>query len=319
MRVQLSDILLTLEVSILLFTQILLLILLSVAMFHTYIILDKYKKGESTQEQYELEKRSYLIIVIISSVLIVKVLLLPFFVYTINELSTIIPGAMCGAGVIDSNEYGSPLLVLKIVIIILASLWISLNKEDQRAKNSPYFKKKLYFFILIYLLIIIELYFEISFLTLLTTDSPVLCCSAIYSDDKNPIPFNLSSLELVGVFYTLFLGIIFSVYKRSRIGLFIFSIAFTYIAYYTIIYFFGIYIYELPSHICPFCLLQAEYNYIGYFIYGSLFIALYYALSVSFYKFLSSAYKFVAIWYLIFILFTSFDFMIYLLENGVFL
>jgi len=30
------------------------------------------------------------------------------------------------------------------------------------------------------------------------------------------------------------------------------------------------YIYELPTHHCPFCILQREYSYIGYFFYASL-------------------------------------------------
>ena len=30
------------------------------------------------------------------------------------------------------------------------------------------------------------------------------------------------------------------------------------------------YLYELPTHHCPFCLLQAEYHFIGYPLYGSL-------------------------------------------------
>ncbi len=32
-----------------------------------------------------------------------------------------------------------------------------------------------------------------------------------------------------------------------------------------------LYFYELPSHHCPFCLLQKEYGYIGYVLYATLF------------------------------------------------
>ncbi len=31
--------------------------------------------------------------------------------------------------------------------------------------------------------------------------------------------------------------------------------------------FISIYFYELPTHHCPFCILQKEYGYIGYFLY----------------------------------------------------
>ncbi len=34
--------------------------------------------------------------------------------------------------------------------------------------------------------------------------------------------------------------------------------------------FISVYIYELPTHHCPFCVLQREYGYIGYPLYGLL-------------------------------------------------
>ncbi len=40
-----------------------------------------------------------------------------------------------------------------------------------------------------------------------------------------------------------------------------------------IISFISLYFYELPTHHCPFDLLQREYNYIGYPLYLSLFAA----------------------------------------------
>ena len=40
-----------------------------------------------------------------------------------------------------------------------------------------------------------------------------------------------------------------------------------------VISFISLYFYELPTHHCPFDLLQREYNYIGYPLYLSLFAA----------------------------------------------
>jgi len=41
----------------------------------------------------------------------------------------------------------------------------------------------------------------------------------------------------------------------------------------SLISFISPYFYELPTHHCPFCLLQREYRYIGYPLYLSLFLA----------------------------------------------
>jgi F0F1-type ATP synthase membrane subunit c/vacuolar-type H+-ATPase subunit K len=37
--------------------------------------------------------------------------------------------------------------------------------------------------------------------------------------------------------------------------------------------FIGPYVYELPTHHCPFCLLQKEYRYVGYPLYAALLTA----------------------------------------------
>ena len=39
----------------------------------------------------------------------------------------------------------------------------------------------------------------------------------------------------------------------------------------SIISFICLYIYELPTHHCPFCILQKEYGYVGYLLYIALF------------------------------------------------
>jgi hypothetical protein len=44
-------------------------------------------------------------------------------------------------------------------------------------------------------------------------------------------------------------------------------------SFFAVISFISLYFYELPTHHCPFDLLQSEYNYIGYPLYLSLFAA----------------------------------------------
>lgn len=43
------------------------------------------------------------------------------------------------------------------------------------------------------------------------------------------------------------------------------------IAIAAILSFISLYFYELPTHHCPFCILQKEYGYIGYPLYATLF------------------------------------------------
>ncbi len=103
MREKLSSIFLSPEVSIELFLEFFMLLVLSFTLLQSLYILKYYKDGTSTELQYKLEKKSYLVSVVISVVLILKISLVAFFTYSLDELSLIVPGAMCGAGVIGSN------------------------------------------------------------------------------------------------------------------------------------------------------------------------------------------------------------------------
>jgi hypothetical protein len=42
------------------------------------------------------------------------------------------------------------------------------------------------------------------------------------------------------------------------------------VAVVALISFISLYFYELPTHHCPFCILQREYGHIGYILYGCL-------------------------------------------------
>ena len=60
---------------------------------------------------------------------------------------------------------------------------------------------------------------------------------------------------------------------------FVCNLLFLFIAYYAITYFFGLYVYEQPNHKCPYCMLKGEYFYIGYLIWGSLFLGIFYGIA----------------------------------------
>ena len=125
-----NEILLSSEVIVYLLSETVLYVLLFIAAVSTFAILRKWDFEQFTTEQFALENRSYLVMSIIFFVLLLKIGLLPYFVYTIDALSVLIPGAMCAAGVIDANGYGNPLLAVKIAILFLSGLWLAINHID---------------------------------------------------------------------------------------------------------------------------------------------------------------------------------------------
>ena len=84
-----------------------------------------------------------------------------------------------------------------------------------------------------------------------------------------------SSIQTKAVFYLILLLTVGtgSFYFLKGKGAYLFSaasaVAFA-VSVVSIFSFVSCYIYELPTHHCPFCILQKEYGYIGYLIYVTL-------------------------------------------------
>ena len=321
-----NEVLLSNEVIVYLLSETVLYLLLLVAFVSTVGLLKKWNFDLFTTEQFSLENRSYLVMTIIFFVMLLKVLLLPYFVYTIDTLSTLIPGAMCGAGVIKANAYGNPLLSLKIVILFLSALWLSLNSIDLKAKNYPYVKLKSWFYLLIFFLLSSEFVLDILYFTHIETTNPVSCCSVIFGQTggANGLPFGLDIPKLLILFYLLFALVVLTTVSEMAIISIVASILFGVIAYYAVVYFFGTYIYELPTHLCPFCMLQDHYYYVGYLIWGVLLLGVFLMIDASimqrFFDQPSQKLKRISLLLLsLFVLLCSAYVAVYYLKNGVFL
>ena len=321
-----NEILLSNEVIVYLLSETLLYFLLFIAFLVTLGLLRKWDFNAFTTEQFTLENRSYLVMTIIFFVILLKVVLLPYFVYTIDNLSDLIPGAMCGAGVIKANGYGNPLLILKIIILFLSGLWLTVNSIDLGAKNYPYLKLKSWFFVFIFILLSTEFTLDMLYFTHIETSNPVSCCSVIFGQTggANGLPLGLDIPKLMILFYLLFLLLVLAIWANNALLTIVASILFASISYYAVVYVFGTYIYELPTHQCPFCMLQDHYYYVGYLVWGLLFLGVFFAIDSAimyyFFKINSKVLKKISLILLgLFVLLSSAYIVVYYIKNGVFL
>jgi len=289
-------------------------------------LLFRWNFNKFDQLQYKLEKRAYLVATVVIIIFIFKMILLPFFVFTIDKLSSIVPGAMCGAGVISFNNYGMPLLFVKLSILFLLIFWLTLNNNDLKEGTYPYFKAKIWLFVVIFLMITLELALEYQFFKAIDIHKVINCCSTLYGllEGMNPLPFGLDMTRLLTLFYLLYLLILSSYFSQKNILLFFALILFLYLGYFAVLYFFGTYIYQDPNHNCPFCLLQKEYYYIGYLIWGNLFLGVFIGIvalinEIVFHKKSNYLKKFMLIMITLFVLLCSAYVGIYYFNNGVFL
>jgi len=231
--------------------------------------------------QLELERRTYLISMMMSYALGFQLLSLFLFVYTADTLSSLFVGAMCAAGSLKVNGFGYPALILKITNFLLSGIWLIVNSTDNKARDYPLIKIKYGMLLVIAPFLVAETIVQGVYLLGLKPDIITSCCGTIFSTDANTVVSGLIGLPRglsQTIFYlsalvTLSLGLIF--YFKGK-GAYAFSIS-TLISFLTalaaIISFISVYIYELPTHHCPFCILHAEYGYVGYLLYAALFLS----------------------------------------------
>lgn len=241
-------------------------------------ILLAWDLDSGSELQLELEQRTYLISTLVSYALVFQVISLFLFVFAADRLHGLFPGAMCAAGTLNANQYGYPLLALKLADFLLAGVWLVVNHADTRGYDYPLIRFK---YVLLFLLapwLLIETLCLWAFFAGLHADVITSCCGSLFSIQQPGVAGELASLPFssmriafpASMAVTLGFGLLF---LRSGRGAYLFSaasfVAFA-IAIASIISFIGLYIYELPSHHCPFCLLQGEYGYIGYPLYAAL-------------------------------------------------
>ena len=272
---------LTPEVLTLLILNGIFLLLAAVAFILSINIFLKWDSNATTQTQYTLEKQSFLAATIIKYIFAIKLPLFLFFVFTLDKISTLLTGAMCAAGVVDATEYGTYLLMLKLLNLYLFGFWLTLHYLDIKSPNLPYSKMKFEFFIIAFLFLVVEIVLEGIMFSAIDIDKMVSCCGTLFSTASTSAIgeiLTLSTPLLLGLFYGNFI-LMLLFYKLKVNYLFAISnITFIIIALISLISFFGTYIYELPTHHCPFCFLQSDYYYVGYLLYTTLFIGTFYGI-----------------------------------------
>ncbi len=286
----------------------------------------KWNINATTKTQYSLEKYSYLSATIIKYIFAVKVPLFLFFIFTLDKISHVLTGAMCGAGVVDATDYGNYLFILKVINLYIFAYWIVLHSEDIKHENQPYTKKKFLFFIVAFFFFLAELILEGIMFSAIDLDEMVSCCGTIYSSSSTSYISKIFAIDtslLLVLFYGNFLLLAFLYTFRRKYLFSLANIFFLIISIITLIVFFGTYIYELPTHHCTFCFLQSDYYYVGYLIYALLYIGTFYGLVTGFIEINEKTrernYKISMLFNTLYVILLSLYPMVFYIKNGVWL
>ncbi len=242
-------------------------------------ILRYWDISSSSELQLSLERRTYLVSTIMSFALAFEVLSVFLFIYTVDDIHVQFVGAMCATGSLNANPVGWYLLYLRILVFFLAFLWIGLNYIDQRTETLPLVKIRYAFLILIAPLVLLELYLGYRYFTGLRPDIITSCCGSLFSGESKNIAGALSSLPVTPMEYVFFItggvylvtGAISLRSYLARYAMGVLAVVFLVVSLASVVSFISLYFYELPTHHCPFDILQGYYHYIGYPLYGTLF------------------------------------------------
>lgn len=242
-------------------------------------ILRHWDIHSGSELQVRLERQTYLVSTLIGFALGAELLSLLLFIHAAENLSSQFVGAMCATGVLNINAFGFPTLWLKIALFFLAALWLALNRVDHQGYDYPLTRVKYGLLLTIAPLAVAEGATQTAFFLGLEPEVMTSCCGSLFSAEGQGVAAELagwSARPAMALFYSAAAGllIIGLAFRRwPGLGpLFAVSSALTFgVAIAAIIAFLSLYVYENPNHHCPFCLLKAGYDYVGYALYLPLF------------------------------------------------
>jgi hypothetical protein len=250
------------------------------AVYYGVQILKSWDIQNGHELQLVLERKTYLISTLLSYVFGLQLLSLFLFIFTADSLTPLFVGAMCAAGTLNVDPFGYPTLVLKIFSFILSGLWLVLNYADNQGYDYPLIKKKYQLLVLIAPIIILEAILETAYFLSMEADVITSCCGSLFSSErKTGIGSELASLPALSMMWVFYGGMLFTLasgifFYLKGIGGYLYavlSLLMFIISLVAIVSFISLYIYELPTHHCPFCIIMEEYNYLGYLLYILLF------------------------------------------------
>ncbi len=256
-------------------------IIIVYASFLSIKIVRKWDINSRSSQQLSLERETYLASTVVNYLLWFEVFSLLLYIYTLEDIHDQIAGAMCVTGALNANPVGWYVLYTKITVLFMSFPWIALNSIDQKAEDYPLVRIKHLLLLMITPVILTDTHLVVRYFTGLRPDIISSCCGVMFSEGGEGMTNTLASIP-PGPMIMLFYAIIFLFLINGILSLHFNNAAFQYgstlmsiilliTSVASVISFISIYYYEIPTHHCPFDLIEKEYNFVGYPLYIVLF------------------------------------------------
>ncbi len=264
------------------------LVLITIACRSAVRVLRYWNPDSDSNRQIQLEGEIWLVSTLVEYGLLFQISSLVLFIFAADNFCEVIVGAMCATGALLANQFGMPSLLIKLLGVFLYGFWIVLHQLDIRAETYPLVKTKYIYLLLLLPLLITDIALQTFYLAGLSPDIITSCCAVVFGEGAEQGSNLLGSFNqplLLSFFYgsiavLIILGILVS-RTRSSLTAILQAVGWTFfiaLALVTVISVISSYIYAMPFHHCPFCIIKPEYHYIGLAIYFTLIPATFFGM-----------------------------------------
>lgn len=254
-------------------------------------VLRYWDPASDSNRQIRLENETWLSSTLVQYAMGFQVLSLILFALAADNFSKVISGAMCATGALTANQYGMFVLSIKLLGTFFAGFWIVLHFFDISSERYPLLRVKYMALICLLPLLVVDIVSQTLYIANLKPDIITSCCAVVFGEGGGS-DGNLLGGGAQGRLLTIFYG---TVFLLATFGHFLFRrlnqrllwlnglawLFFVGVAFVAITTVFSSYIYAMPYHHCPFCILKPEYSYIGFFIYGTMLPAAFFGIAAT--------------------------------------
>jgi hypothetical protein len=202
-----------------------------------------------------------------------------------NVLPKIVPGAMCGTGVIQAtDDMGNRALAFRFLAVFMLFFRCDLEKIDRTIPGSLLVQTNARFLLMAFPVVFLSMTATFQAVSSLNVQQPVDCCAAVYDAVRSSADISVAGnipnaywviSFLTGVAFLLVLGLRMwatSVPRSIQETVLLAVIGFVWgvIAWITLMEVLSAYHYQVLNHHCPWCLFLFEHRLVGYPLFGAL-------------------------------------------------
>ncbi len=262
------------------------LVLFTRAALTSWRVLRHFDVHRATEGQLALERQAQLSSTFVRVATAVQAGALALTVLAADRLSQAVRGAMCAYGVFRANEWGGRALLASAVVALAAGVVSQLHTLDSRVRGMDLVRPLAIATLIVAPLAAVD--FALTWLFFMRLDlSVVASCCSVQLDAVVAAAGGYASGPRVASAIGAPLAVVASAgvallaARRPRAPLVALAGALSVfalpLALAAIVFETAPHAFEVPQHVCPFCLLRADVLFLGYPLFGALFLAVVWA------------------------------------------